>query len=47
MTGPNTKACLRRYLREAREALLGKLDGLLEHDVRRPFVPSVPTGPVW
>lgn len=31
---------LHRYLREARVALLGKLDGLSEYDVRRPLVPT-------
>ncbi|WP_430785551.1 DinB family protein [Actinoplanes sp. G11-F43] len=31
---------LHRYLREAREALLSKLDGLSEYDVRRPLVPT-------
>ncbi|WP_080679764.1 DUF664 domain-containing protein [Salinispora tropica] len=27
-------------MREAREALFGKLDGLSEHDLRRPLVPT-------
>lgn len=40
MTGPDAKATLHRYLAEAREALLGKLDGLSEYDVRRPLVPT-------
>ena len=31
---------LRRYLQEAREALLWKLDGLSEYDIRRPLVPT-------
>ncbi|WP_214417245.1 DinB family protein [Sphaerisporangium fuscum] len=34
------KADLRRYLQEAREALVGKLDGLSEYDVRRPMTPT-------
>ena len=34
------KADLRRYLQVAREALLWKLDGLEEYDVRRPLVPT-------
>ena len=34
------KALLHRYLRVAREALLWKLDGLSEYDVRRPLVPT-------
>ncbi|GAA0434378.1 hypothetical protein Aca07nite_00680 [Actinoplanes capillaceus] len=40
MTDLDAKANLLRYLREAREALLGKLDGLSEYDVRRPLVPT-------
>ncbi|MCW3845387.1 DinB family protein [Micromonospora yasonensis] len=35
MTDLDAKANLHRYLREAREALLGKLDGLSEYVVRR------------
>ncbi|MFC0437509.1 DinB family protein [Kutzneria buriramensis] len=31
---------LHRYLRDAREALLWKLDGLVERDVRRPLTPT-------
>jgi len=34
------KANLLRYLRTGREALIGKLDGLSEYDVRRPLVPT-------
>ena len=34
------KAELQRYLQIAREALLWKLDGLSEYDVRRPMVPT-------
>lgn len=37
-TGP--KADLHRYLQGAREALLWKLDGLSEYDVRRPLTPT-------
>lgn len=40
MTGSDPKAELRRYLQAAREALLWKLDGLSEYDVRRPLVPT-------
>jgi hypothetical protein len=40
MTDANAKADLHRYLRTGREALLWKLDGLSEYDVRRPLVPS-------
>ena len=40
MTGSDPKADLHRYLREAREALRWKLDGLSEYDVRRPLVPT-------
>jgi hypothetical protein len=31
---------LRTYLQEARDSVLGALDGLSEYDVRRPLVPS-------
>jgi uncharacterized damage-inducible protein DinB len=34
------KADLHRYLQAAREALLWKLDGLSEYDVRRPLTPT-------
>ncbi|OLF18145.1 DinB family protein [Actinophytocola xanthii] len=34
------KADLRRYLQDAREAMLWKLDGLAEYDVRRPLTPT-------
>lgn len=34
------KADLRLYLEGGRDALLWKLDGLSEHDVRRPLVPT-------
>jgi hypothetical protein len=34
------KAVLRRYLQAGREAMLWKLEGLGEHDVRRPLVPT-------
>ncbi|GID91837.1 DinB family protein [Amorphoplanes digitatis] len=40
MTELDAKANLHRYLREARDALLGKLDGVSEYDVRRPHVPT-------
>jgi uncharacterized damage-inducible protein DinB len=40
MTGPDPKADLLRYLQAAREALLWKLEGLSEYDVRRPLVPT-------
>ena len=40
MTGSDPKAELRRYLQTARDALLWKLDGLSEFDVRRPLVPT-------
>lgn len=38
--GSDPKADLRRYLQGAREALLWKLEGLSEYDVRRPLVPT-------
>jgi uncharacterized damage-inducible protein DinB len=40
MTASDPKADLHRYLQDAREALLWKLDGLTEYDVRRPLVPT-------
>jgi uncharacterized damage-inducible protein DinB len=40
MTGPDPKADLHRYLQAAREALLWKLDGLSEYDIRRPLTPT-------
>lgn len=36
----DAKAVLHRYLRTAREALLWKLDGLSEYDIRRPLTPT-------
>ena len=38
MTLTDPKSDLHRYLQEAREALLWKLDGLSEYDIRRPMV---------
>ena len=40
MTESHPKADLLRYLQIARDALLWKLDGLSEYDVRRPLVPT-------
>jgi hypothetical protein len=40
LTGSDPKADLRRYLQEGREALLWKVDGLSEYDIRRPLVPT-------
>jgi hypothetical protein len=40
MTGPQPKADLQRYLQQARDALLWKLEGLSEYDVRRPLTPT-------
>jgi hypothetical protein len=40
MTGTDPKADLQRYLQSGREALLWKLDGLSEYDVRRPLTPT-------
>ncbi|WP_225752820.1 DinB family protein [Actinotalea sp. Marseille-Q4924] len=39
-TGDDAKADLHRYLRSVREAVLWKLDGLSEYDVRRPMTPT-------
>jgi len=40
MTDDQAKQVLHRYLRDAREALLWKLDGLSEYDARRPMTPT-------
>jgi uncharacterized damage-inducible protein DinB len=40
MTGSDPKADLRSYLQAGREALLWKLNGLSDYDVRRPMVPT-------
>ncbi|MFJ2214799.1 DinB family protein [Streptomyces sp. NPDC101062] len=40
MTEPDPKADLLRYLQAARDALLWKLDGLSEYDIRRPLTPT-------
>lgn len=40
MTGADAKADLHRYLQAARQALLWKLDGLSEYDIRRPLTPT-------
>ena len=40
MSRPDEKADLHRYLRTGREALLWKLEGLSEYDVRRPLTPT-------
>jgi uncharacterized damage-inducible protein DinB len=40
MTDSDPKADLRRYLQAARDALVWKLDGLSEYDMRRPVTPT-------
>ncbi|MFJ8467512.1 DinB family protein [Streptomyces swartbergensis] len=40
MIEPNPKADLLRYLQEGRDALVWKLDGLSEYDIRRPLTPT-------
>jgi uncharacterized damage-inducible protein DinB len=40
MTGDDFKDGLHHYLKEARAALLWKLEGLSEYDLRRPLVPT-------
>ena len=40
MAGHDLKADLGRYLQRGRDALVWKLDGLSEYDVRRPLVPT-------
>jgi hypothetical protein len=37
VTGDDAKRTLHRYLRQAREAMVWKLDGLSDYDVRRPL----------
>ncbi|WP_448316842.1 DinB family protein [Streptomyces sp. CO7] len=39
-TPTDPRADLHRYLQDARDALLWKLDGLSEYDVRRPLTPT-------
>ncbi|CAK7286122.1 DinB family protein [Streptomyces misionensis] len=39
-TSSDAKADLHRYLQTAREALLWKLEGLSEYDIRRPLTPT-------
>ncbi|MDA8324536.1 MAG: DUF664 domain-containing protein, partial [Actinomycetota bacterium] len=40
MATADQKTDLRRYLQQARDAVLWKLDGLSEYDARRPLVPT-------
>jgi len=40
MSESDPKADLRQYLQEERDALLWKLEGLSEYDIRRPLVPT-------
>jgi hypothetical protein len=40
MTGSDPKADLIRYLQDARDALIWKLEGLPEYDARRPLTPT-------
>jgi hypothetical protein len=40
MTESERKADLHRYLQDARDALLWKLEGISEYDIRRPLVPT-------
>jgi uncharacterized damage-inducible protein DinB len=40
MTALDQKAILKIYLQEGREAMLWKLEGLSEYDLRRPLVPT-------
>ena len=40
MTGSDAKADLRHYLQAGRDALLWKLNGLSEYDIRRPITPT-------
>ena len=40
MPSPDPKATLHRYLRNARDVMVWKLDGLGEYDIRRPLTPT-------
>ena len=40
MTGSEEKQTLHRYLQNAREVLLWKLEGLSDYDIRRPMTPT-------
>jgi hypothetical protein len=40
VTAADQKAVLQQYLQRARDAMVWKLDGLGEYDVRRPLVPT-------
>lgn len=40
MSDPGAKADLQRYLQAARDALVWKLEGLSDYDVRRPMTPT-------
>jgi hypothetical protein len=40
VTEVDEKQTLRRYLQEARDALLWKLEGLSDYDIRRPMTPT-------
>src|SRR5688500_577420 len=40
MSGTDPKADLGRYLQAGRDAVLFKLEGLSEYDIRRPLVPT-------
>ncbi|GAA4238466.1 DinB family protein [Actinomadura meridiana] len=40
MTGSGFKADLQRYLQAGRDALLWKMEGLSEYDIRRPVMPT-------
>jgi uncharacterized damage-inducible protein DinB len=40
MTEPDHKAHLQTYLQAGRDAMLWKLDGLSEYDIRRPLTPT-------
>jgi uncharacterized damage-inducible protein DinB len=40
VTTPDPKKVLHRYLQAARDAMLWKLDGLSDYDIRRPMTPT-------
>jgi hypothetical protein len=40
VTAPDAKRVLHRYLRTARDTMVWKLEGLSDHDIRRPMTPT-------
>ena len=47
MTGSDPKTDLHCYLQTARQAVVWKLDGLSEYDIRRPLTPTGSAAEAW